>query len=76
MAKYSADQWIYLDVDNSTPVRSSWIWGHTPVISTVTFYLTHQNLLVILSARGEIPGIRKAKIIKNNGLLLKFVEWY
>jgi hypothetical protein len=64
MSTYSALKRIYLDMDNSTPFRSNWIRGHTLVISTVTFYLTHQNLLVILSARGEIPGIRKAKISK------------
>jgi hypothetical protein len=64
MTTYSALKRIYLDMDNSTPYKSNWICGHTLVISTVTFYLTHQNLLVILSARGEIPGIRKAKISK------------
>jgi hypothetical protein len=64
MTTYSALKRIYLDMDNSTPYKSNWICGHTLVISTVTFYLTHQNLLVILSARGEIPGLRKAKISK------------
>ena len=64
MSTYSAHKRIYRDMDNSTPFRSNWICVHTLVISTVTFYLTHQNLLVILSARGEIPGKRKAKISK------------
>lgn len=64
MSTYSAHKRIYRDMDNSTLFRSNWICVHTLVISTVTFYLTHQNLLVILSARGEIPGMRKAKISK------------
>ena len=47
------------------------IGARSLVITTVTFYLTHQNLLVILSARGGKPGVRKAKIIKKQRIIVK-----